>query len=100
MKLKKKKKTDRISEIRVEAGGSSSVQAPELINIKVEEINPELINIEVEKINKEDLQSIPLSEIGLSSRSTLQTSCPTKYKSTAVKEQYLKQLEAYLYYPE
>ncbi|CAG8566132.1 2202_t:CDS:2 [Ambispora gerdemannii] len=77
-------------EIRVEAGGSSSVQAPELINMKVEEINPELINMEVENINKEDLQLIPLSEISLFFRSTLQTSRPTKYKSTAVEKQYLK----------
>ncbi|CAG8658569.1 11972_t:CDS:2 [Ambispora gerdemannii] len=91
----KKKKTDCISEIRVEAEDSSSVQAPELINMEVEEINPELINMKVEKINKEDLQSIPLSEISLSSKSTLQTSHPTKYKFTVVEEQYLKQLEAY-----
>ncbi|CAG8696982.1 13321_t:CDS:1, partial [Ambispora gerdemannii] len=51
--------------------------------------------MKVEKINKEDLQSISLFEISLSSRSTLQTSHPTKYKSTVVEEQYLKQLEAY-----
>ncbi|CAG8669584.1 11983_t:CDS:1, partial [Ambispora gerdemannii] len=47
--LTKKKKTNHISEIRVEAGDSSSVQVSELIIIEVEEINPELINMEVEK---------------------------------------------------